>query len=149
VQHTEPETRHCYLRRPEEFGNAGNLNVQIQKVICVAEYLVIFAEKTIEDVGTFVKNSFHPHFKTGTLEERQKHIDASKPKKNLDLFFQIDDYINSKIKKVCKDMPRIYRNMKFMRFFMTCGYRCGKPKHTYVEETLSKEIRFRETSDRG
>ena len=31
---------------------------------------------------------------------------------NLDIFFQIDDYIKSKEKKVCKDMPRIYRNMK-------------------------------------
>src|SRR4051812_41717746 len=49
---------------PEEFGNAGELNVQIQKMIRVAEDLVIFAEKNrLEDVGTFVKNSFHPHFK--------------------------------------------------------------------------------------
>ena len=28
------------------------------------------------------------------------------------LYFQIDDYIQSKTKKVCKDIPRIYRNMK-------------------------------------
>jgi hypothetical protein len=65
---------------PEESGIASDLNVQIQKMIRVAEDLVIFAEKNkLEDPGAFVKNSFHPHFKPGSLEEKQKHIDASKP----------------------------------------------------------------------
>jgi hypothetical protein len=36
-----------------------------------------------------------------------------KASNNLDFYFQIDDYINSKINKVCKDMSRIYRNMKY------------------------------------
>jgi hypothetical protein len=88
---------------PEEFGNAADLNVQIQKMIRVAEDLVIFAEKNEpEDVGTFVKNSFHPNFKVGSLDEKQKQPDGSNRKKNLDLFFQIDDYINSRIRRYAR-----------------------------------------------
>ena len=43
---------------------------------------------------------------TDLLQEKKDH------KTNLGIYYQIDDYSKSKEKKVCKDMPRIYGNIK-------------------------------------
>ncbi len=64
----------------------------------------------------FLKKTFHPKFDTASLENIAMQAELQKAKSdnktNLDIYFQIEDYTRSKEKKVCKDMPRIYRNMK-------------------------------------
>jgi integrase len=99
---------------PKEFGHVEELNAELQRMIRTTEDIILFAERNkIKSVGAFVKETFHPCFKSESLLEKQKEIENRNPRKNLDLFFQIDDYIKSKEGKVCKDMPRIYKNMKF------------------------------------
>ncbi len=79
----------------------------------MAEDLVIFASKTkVTDPSGFVKDKFQPDFDISSLQEIEEKIEKEKISQNMNLYFQIDDYIQSKTKKVCKDMPRIYRNMK-------------------------------------
>lgn len=102
---------------PECFGNSDNLNERLSLLLRKAEDIVSFAiKKPMEDPLNFLKNTFHPNFEVVSLESKAEEASILTAKKgstaNLDLYFQIDDYSKSKEKKVCKDMPRIYRNMK-------------------------------------
>lgn len=98
---------------PDKYGNANDLNLELIRMFRIVEDLVIFAiKKKLPNSGEFVKKTFKPNFDFSSLNEIEKQITKEDVRLNLDLYFQIDDYINSKIKKVCKDMPRIYRNMK-------------------------------------
>ncbi len=83
----------------------------------IVEDIISFAKrKEIEDPLSFLKKTFQPDYDIASLKNFSNEPDLLKEKncdkKKLDLYFQIDDYIQSKEKKVCKDMPRIYRNMK-------------------------------------
>lgn len=83
----------------------------------MAEDIISFAKKrNIDDPISFLKKIFHPNFDTASLEviamETELLKSKSDNKTNLDIYFQIEDYTRSKEKKVCKDMPGIYRKMK-------------------------------------
>lgn len=83
----------------------------------MAEDIVSFTiNKNIEDPVSFLKKTFCSNFDIVSLEiivnEDQKLKAKKDNKTNLNLYYQIDDYSKSNEKKVCKDMPRIYRNMK-------------------------------------
>lgn len=103
-------------RLPLDFGDAGILNNRLNKLIRRAQDLVYLAKEN--NFGSPIQVLKKYHFTELTLEEiKEKELqnknEISKLKaSNLDLYHQIDDYIQSKTKKVCKDMPRIYRNMK-------------------------------------
>jgi site-specific recombinase XerD len=96
---------------PECYGNADNLNEQLQDSIRIAEDILNYAlKKKIADPLTFLKNTFCPGFDLASLEEKAKEVE--KPKVNLDLYFQINDYIESKRKQVTPKMLNVYRNMR-------------------------------------
>ncbi len=96
---------------PSVFGIASHLNQEVQRMIRLAEDIIAFAiQKKISDPLTFVKNTFRPGFDLSALEEKTKEV--VKPKINLDLYFQIDDYMESKRKQVSPKMINVYRNMK-------------------------------------
>jgi site-specific recombinase XerD len=102
---------------PSEFGDAETLNEALGLQMRIAEDIILFSKKMkIEDEINFLKKTFQPNFDVASLEKLAKGKgllkDKNDNKTNLDLYYQIDDYIKSKEKKVCKDMPRIYRNMK-------------------------------------
>jgi len=101
---------------PENFGNSDNLNERLGLLLRKAEDIVSYAiKRQIEDPLSFLKNTFYTNFDVASLERTAEEAELLKSKNivsNLDLYFQIDDYSKSKAKKVCKDMPRIYRNMK-------------------------------------
>ncbi|MGI8635929.1 MAG: site-specific integrase [Segetibacter sp.] len=78
----------------------------------VEELISIAIRKKIVDRLAFVKRTFKSDLDIKNLNEQESIVNNQNPYVNLDIFFQIDDYINSKKQKVCKDMPRIYRNMK-------------------------------------
>lgn len=102
---------------PATFGNAEVLNDKLGLLVRKAEDIISFSKRrNIEDILGFLKKTFHPSFDVASLEtavaEAALLNEKSDNKTNLDLYYQIDDYIKSKEKKVCRDMPRIYRNMK-------------------------------------
>ena len=102
---------------PASFGKASELNQQIRHLIRKAEDIVDLGIKLKEpDLVEFLKRNFDLKEDFKTIEQRiNKQIEETRkkdPKINLDLYFQIDDYIKSKRQKVCPGMLRIYRNMK-------------------------------------
>jgi site-specific recombinase XerD len=98
---------------PESYGNAADLNQRLANLLRKAEDIISHAVKRkISDVLSFVKKTFHPDFDTATLEEKVQQATALDPKTNLDLFFQIDDYIKCKTGKVSPGMLNVYKNMK-------------------------------------
>jgi site-specific recombinase XerD len=92
-------------------GEADLLNERLQKAIRVAEDILTFAVKNkIADRLSFLKKNFVPDFDISKLEEKAKEADRLKV--NLDVFFQIDEYIKSKTKQVSPKMLNVYRNMR-------------------------------------
>jgi predicted DNA-binding protein (UPF0278 family) len=78
-----------------------------------AEDIISHAVKRkISDVLAFVKKTFHPQFDPATLEEKAQEVVELDSKTNLDLFFQIDDYMKCKKDKVSPRMLNVYKNMK-------------------------------------
>ncbi|MDQ6813801.1 MAG: site-specific integrase, partial [Bacteroidota bacterium] len=82
----------------------------------IAEDIISYAmSNKIEDVGNFVKKIFHPNFDPHSLRSKEaaKIVESFKQKDiNKDLFFQIDEYVESKRRKVCKGMLGVYGQLK-------------------------------------
>lgn len=77
----------------------------------IAEDIVAFAiKKKLSNPLLFLKQTFTSDFDVTTLE--QKVVVEEQTKVNLDVFFQIDEYIKSKTKKVSPKMLNVYRNMR-------------------------------------
>jgi hypothetical protein len=95
---------------PEVFGTAEEINFELKRVMRSVEDIIDYGvKKKIAEIGKFVKKTFRPDFKISITQK----VDLSKQgTAGMNLYDQIDEYIRSKEKKVCKDMPRIYRNMK-------------------------------------
>jgi hypothetical protein len=117
VRHWNKKLTRISKDLPSQYGNPNQLNESLANQIRIAEDVIRFAKKKeIKDEIGFLRKHFQPDFDVCYLEiacqsDNVMYTKGSK-KDNLDLYFQIDDYIRSKEKKVCKDMPRIYRNMK-------------------------------------
>jgi len=105
---------------PPEFGNARKLNEALDEQVRLIEELIKYTEKRgIDDKGGFVKTYYAPELDIYSLDDlvkkdEQKKIveEIEKKKAEINVFNQIDLYIKSKINKVSKGMPAIYRNMK-------------------------------------
>jgi len=96
---------------PACFGNSDVLNERLQSSIRIAEDILNLANrKKITDPLSFLKNTFKPDLDLSLLEGKAK--EAEQLKINLDVFFQIDDYIKSKTKHVTPKMLNVYRNMR-------------------------------------
>ncbi len=79
----------------------------------ITEDIVEHALKNkISDPVTFAKETFRPDFDVSTLEKQSDKPPVKQPAVNLNLFFQIDDYIQSKKKQVSPKMIAVYRNLK-------------------------------------
>ena len=118
IRYWNRKQRSISEKLPVSFGDAYELNQHLLKWIRRAEDIVSLAKKLkLRDPILFLKQHFYSQLSIDEVEEKVRYIQNKetelKPPDNLDLYFQIDDYINSKVKKVCKDMPRIYRNMKY------------------------------------
>jgi len=101
---------------PGEYGNADQLNLRLQKMIRTAEDIVTFAlQQKVEDPIAFLKMTFLPDFDTTTLPQRVRQLAETKVDEaiaNLDFFYQLDDYIKAKTRKVSPGMIRTYKVMK-------------------------------------
>jgi len=110
--------REISKKLPIAFGDADDLNQHLRKMSRRAEDLILLAKKVKhKNPIAVLKEYFYSKLSNEEIEEKLKRSEIElndlKPSHNLDIYFQIDDYINSKLNKVCKDMPRIYRNMKY------------------------------------
>ena len=95
---------------PEKFGKADELNRRLQEMIRLAEDIATYARsKQMADPCSFLKLTFKPGFDLSTLQEKAKQAE---PATNLDVFYQIDDYIKAKTKQVSPKMVHVYRNMR-------------------------------------
>jgi len=102
---------------PESFGDPHLLNEQLKHLVRKAEDIVALAvRKKIDDPVRFLNDFFVQDIDISGIEIKlkEKELKASlvNPRLNLDIYFQIDDYIKSKSHKVTPGMLRIYRNMK-------------------------------------
>jgi hypothetical protein len=105
---------------PPKFGNAKKINEALDAQLNLVADIIKYAEKrNIPDKGKFVRKYYKPDLDIYSLdvlvkkdEQERVVLEIEKKKTEIDVFYQIDQYILSKIKKVSKDMPRIYRNMK-------------------------------------
>jgi site-specific recombinase XerD len=101
---------------PEEYGKADQLNLLVQKMVRTAEDIVNFAlQKKMDDPFAFLKKMFQADFDPATLSERAKlpaEAGADQATANLDFFYQRDDYIKTKTRKVSTGMVRTYNVMK-------------------------------------
>ena len=101
---------------PEIFGNARHLNSELNRMLRLTEDIIYFAIETkIEDRAKFVKETFKPHFNFDNLQGKAAITIVSQvslKKQNKDIYFQIDDYIKSKEKKVSPATICVYNCMK-------------------------------------
>lgn len=96
---------------PESFGNHELLNERLQNTIRIVEDILVFASKNkIKEPLSFLKENFRPDLDLSVLKEKANEIE--RPKVNLDVFFQIDEYIKSKERHVAPKMLHVYRNMR-------------------------------------
>jgi site-specific recombinase XerD len=101
---------------PTTFGDYKQMNFRLQKMLRIAEDIVSFAlQEKIDDSLTFLKNVFHPAFDPSTLPEKYRTIkleNARQTAVNLEFFYQLDDYIKSKSRKVSIAVLRNYTVLK-------------------------------------
>ena len=96
---------------PKSFGIADERNSELKKMLrAVEDIITIGNKKKVTNIGSFVKKTFKPDVDTVFL--KSSHFINQNDEVILNIYDQIDDYSKSKERKVCKDMPRIYRNMK-------------------------------------
>jgi integrase len=102
---------------PAEYGSVEYLNGEIRRMHRLAEDLIDFAnKKDIKEKWIFVKSTFTPDFDNKRLEQQDQAAKIvtsfSQPKINTDFFHQMEDYIQSKQKKVSKGMLRVYNHVQ-------------------------------------
>ncbi len=99
------------------YGNSTELNTQIRNLIRKTEDIIdLGIKQKADDLIQFLKQNFNVDTDFKSIESKIKNTvkdgEINDPRKNLDLYFQIVDYILSKTEKVTPGMLRIYRNMK-------------------------------------
>ena len=98
---------------PVAFGNAEAWNAELKRMLRVTEDIVAYAIKNkITDRVAFTRETFRPDLDVATLEKQITILAVQEPVTNLDLFFQIDEYIKSKKRTVTPKMIKVYENMK-------------------------------------
>ena len=101
---------------PVAFGAHAHLNEELRRQIRIVEDLVTYATKSdLPDRGAFVKNSFSPQLDTSAIinkvEKAVEQVVVEK-KAKLDIYYQFDEYIKSKERKVSKATLTVYGNVK-------------------------------------
>ncbi len=110
------KSRRISEKLPTEFGDYEILNDELNRQKRIAEDLITHAiKKEITNKGAFVKQAFSPTLDVtaivGKVEQTvQQEIKEKKSK--LDIYYQFDDYIKSKQRKVSRATLTVYGNVK-------------------------------------
>jgi integrase len=130
----------CWNRRllrimqdlPAEFGQADLLNLQLREMVRSLENLVTFTqEQKMGDPIRFLKKAWSPELVPASLTRRAKEIaqaPAEQSDVSLDFFYQLDDYIKTKRRKVSTGMIRTYNVVKER---LLAFQKCRKVKITF------------------
>ncbi|MBO9203353.1 MULTISPECIES: site-specific integrase [Niastella] len=101
---------------PPQFGDASKLNDELLRQKRLVEDLVAEAtKKQIEDKGAFVKKTFTPTLDLQSLDERVTVVakqETVKKEAKQDIYYQFDEYIKTKERKVSKATLTVYGNVK-------------------------------------
>lgn len=96
---------------PSSFGQVNALNIELKRLVRVAQDILAYAlNNGVPDPVSFLKKTFKTDFDLSNLGKEANETEPSKV--NLDVFFQIDDYIKSKRKQVTPKMINVYNNMR-------------------------------------
>lgn len=96
---------------PACYGSADVLNGQLQDQFRIAEDILTHARRgKISDPIAFLKDTYKPDLDLTQLDQKVKK--AEEPAVNLNVFYQIDDYMKSKEKQVTPAMLHVFRNMR-------------------------------------
>lgn len=103
---------------PIEYGSVQTVAKELKQKLRFAEDLVELAIlKNIVQKGKFVKEAFDLNLAVDQLETNEEKIrqlagDTKEEKINLDIYFQLDDYIKIKTGKVSKATINVFNNVK-------------------------------------
>ena len=100
---------------PPSVGNVNRLNSELVRMVRLAQDIVSYAtSNNIEDCVFFVKQTFKPDFDIKALNRLHAlPINDVQPERKIkNLYLQLDEYINSKEKKVSKATICVYNCMK-------------------------------------
>lgn len=98
---------------PAEYGVAADLGARLASTLRMVEDIISYAVKEkIKNVGAFLKQTFRPDFDPARLFEAAEQAAKADPGLNLDLYFQIDHYIQCKSGKVASATLNVYKTMK-------------------------------------
>ncbi len=116
IKHWNKKTACISKDLPVNYGIAEEMNMQLRQMLRASEDIVHFAiEKKMEDPLAFLKQVFHPKIDPNTLKAKLERCASHLPKdkcENFDFFWQMEDYIKSKTRKVSTGMVRSYNVMK-------------------------------------
>lgn len=102
-------------RLPLEYGDHNGLNKSLQKYKKTVTDLVTYAtlkKMVAGDRPGFIKKYYSPDFDLEAMERDAAQRQEMEEKNKLDVFFQFDEYIKSKGRKVSKDTLTVYGNVK-------------------------------------
>lgn len=101
---------------PVEFGDQEELNKELRRQFRIAEDLITHAiQMKIPDKGAFVKKTFSPTLEITAVAEQVNEVakkEADEKRSKLDIYYQFDDYIKSKQRKVSPATLTVYGNVK-------------------------------------
>ncbi|MEO5594007.1 MAG: phage integrase SAM-like domain-containing protein [Chitinophagaceae bacterium] len=104
-----------YIRNtlPSVYGVPEGLNLELRRMYRIAEDMVLLIRKLkVSNPGPFAKEIFTPQLNNDALQLIAIQIQKEDAHANLDIFFQIDHFAQSKKNKVTPVVLRTYRNMK-------------------------------------
>jgi integrase len=94
---------------PFKYGDFKEINSELSRMQKILEAIIEHGKRIeVSDIGTYVKDIFHPKFNPAILTRDLAIIPQKR--KELDFFKEIDAYILSKEKKVCS--TACFRSMK-------------------------------------
>jgi hypothetical protein len=115
-EYWQPKQMSISSKLPLTYGDAAKLNQDLIRYKRVVEDLVTHAiNKEIVDKGRFVKETFSPSFDLSTLDDKVKTVlsnQAAEKKAKLDIYYQFDEYIKTKERKVSRATLTVYGNVK-------------------------------------
>ena len=101
---------------PQEYGDYKAINNELIRRKKIVEDLVTYALlKKIQNRVEFVKRYYSPTFDISEIETKEKEIAAqqeTKKKNKLNVYYQFDEFIKSKERKVSKSTLTVYGNVK-------------------------------------
>lgn len=98
---------------PARYGRAADLGARLASMLRMVEDIISYTVKEkIPDVGAFLKQTFRPDFDPSGLFEAAELTAKTNPGINLDIYFQIEHYIQCKTGKVSPATINVFKTMK-------------------------------------